>query len=144
MGVAKAVAHMKEAWAIDPGAVARFVHGTTIATNAVLERKGAAVGLITTEGFRDVLEIGRQNRSGLYDVILTQQTPVFLAPGRRRLEVPERIGADGAVVTPLDEAALRAAAAQLVADGVEAIAVCFLFSFINPVHEERALAIIEV
>jgi N-methylhydantoinase A len=143
VGVARAVAHMKQAWGIDPGAVARFVHGTTIATNAVLERKGATVGLITTEGFRDVLEIGRQNRSGLYDVILTPQTPVFLAPGRRRLEVPERIAADGSIVTPLDEPALHAAVAQLVADGVEAIAVCFLFSFINPVHEERALALIE-
>ncbi len=143
VAVGRAVEHMKASWTIDPALVARFVHGTTIATNAVLERKGAKVGLITTEGFRDVLEIGRQNRSGLYDVILTPQTPGFLAPRRRRLEVPERIAADGSVVMPLDEKAVLAAAQQLVDDGCEAIAVCFLFSFINPAHEERTLALIE-
>jgi N-methylhydantoinase A/oxoprolinase/acetone carboxylase beta subunit len=68
---------------VSPNELARFAHGTTVATNAVLERKGAKIGLITTKGFRDVLEIGRQSRRQMYDVVLRPQTPVFLAPGRR-------------------------------------------------------------
>ena len=71
------------------------MHGTTAATNAVLERKGARIGLITTEGFRDVLEIGRQMRHQMYDLVLRPETPVFLAPGRYRKEVRERLDAQG-------------------------------------------------
>src|SRR5258708_5011770 len=77
-----------------PAAIARFVHGTTVATNAVIERKGAKIGLITTSGFRDVLEIGRQLRTRLYDAVLEPETPVFLAPRQLRCEVPERLAAD--------------------------------------------------
>ena len=80
---------------IRPGDITRFVHGTTVATNAVLERKGAKVGLLTTAGFKDVLEIGRQIRRAVYSVILEPETPGFLVPGGRRKEVDERIAADG-------------------------------------------------
>src|ERR1700722_13040022 len=90
-------------WAIVPADITRFVHGTTAATNAVLERKGARVGLITTEGFRDVLEIGRQMRHQMYDLVLKPETPVFLAPGRFRKEVNERLDAQGNLLTALDE-----------------------------------------
>ncbi len=118
--------------------ITRFVHGTTVATNAVLERKGAKVGVLTTEGFRDILEIGRQIRHSLYNVILTPETPVFLAPGARRREVVERITGTGEVLTPLDEDSLCRAVDALVVDGVEAVAICFLFSFLEPKHEQRA------
>ena len=121
-----------------PNAIRRFVHGTTVATNAVLERKGAKTGLLTTAGFKDVLEIGRQIRQTLYDVILAPETPVFLAPGARRIEIRERLDASGEILTPLDEQTVLEAAEKLAADGVEAIAICFLFAFINPTHERRA------
>jgi len=140
--VRDALAAMRADWGIDPAAIARFAHGSTVATNAVIERKGAKTGIVTTAGFKDVLEIGRQMRHQMYDLILTPETPVFLAPGARRKEVRERISAQGEIVTPLDEDDVRRAAAELVADGVEAIAIVFLFSFINPAHERRAAEII--
>ena len=141
-GVRQALLHMAREWRVDAAAITRFVHGTTMATNAVLERKGAKLGLITTGGFRDVLEIGRQNRRDMYDLRLKPQTPVFLAPGALRKEVPERISAQGEVVVPLDTAAVRAAAVELAAQGVQAIAISFLFSFLDPRHEIEARAII--
>jgi N-methylhydantoinase A/oxoprolinase/acetone carboxylase beta subunit len=137
-----AVAAMRADWGIAPAMIARFVHGSTVATNAVIERKGARTGIITTAGFKDVLEIGRQMRHRMYDLVLTPETPVFLAPGSRRKEVRERISAQGEIVTPLDEDAVRARAAELAADGVEAIAIVFLFSFLNPAHERRAREIV--
>jgi len=143
-GAMVALAHAAGAWGVTAAEVRRFVHGTTVATNAVLERKGARVGLITTQGFKDVLEIGRQKRSGMYDLVLKPEAPAFLAPGARRKEVAERIAADGSVLTPLDEAAVRAAADALAADGCEAIAVAFLFAFANPAHELRAAELIRV
>lgn len=117
--------------------IARFAHGTTVATNAVIERRGARLGLIATEGFGDTLEIGRQMRRQLYDLHLRPETPGWLAPGARRFEVCERIGADGRVVTPLDEASLAAAIEGLRAAEIEAVAVCLLFAFLNPAHEQR-------
>ncbi|MEZ5099940.1 MAG: hydantoinase/oxoprolinase family protein [Thermoleophilia bacterium] len=122
---------------VAPGDVARFVHGTTTGTNAVLERRGATVGLLATEGFEDVLEIGRTRRSVLYDLAIGPQTPVFLAPGRRRRGVRERVGADGAVVLALDEQQARAQIRSLVAAGAEALAVCLLHGYRNPAHERR-------
>src|SRR5262245_60657292 len=98
-----ALERMEADWRLKPQQVTRFVHGTTVATNAVLERKGAPVGLITTAGFRDVLEIGRQMRNQMYDLALDAETPVFLAPGRFRREVRERISASGEVLHALDE-----------------------------------------
>ncbi len=123
--------------------ITRFAHGTTVATNAVLERRGAVTGLLTTQGFADVLEIGRQMRHQMYDIVLKPETPGFLAPGARRLEVRERIDAQGAIVVELDEEGVRIAARALAEQGVEAIAICFLFSFKNSIHERRARDIIK-
>ena len=130
-------------WDVAPDAVARFIHGTTIATNAVLERKGARIGILTTEGFKDVLELGRQMRHAMYDLRLQPETPVFLAPGARRAEVRERVSAQGEVLTPLDPDSLRAAVEQLISEKVDAIAICFLFSFVHPEHELQARDFIE-
>ena len=113
--------------------VGEMVHGTTLVTNAVIERKGAKLGLITTRGFRDVLEMGTEQRYDIYDLFL--QFPEPLVARRLRLEVPERVDRDGAVVEPLDREAVRAALRKLVAEGVEAVAVCFLHSYRNPEHE---------
>jgi N-methylhydantoinase A len=112
-----------------------IIHGTTATTNALLERKIARVGLITTKGFRDVLELGRRTRPKPYGL-----TGWFepLIPREWRLEVPERMDAEGAVVTPLDEAAVADAVAQLKAAGCEALVVHFLHSYVNPAHERRA------
>src|SRR5690348_6325769 len=129
---------MKREWEVDAAAIARFVHGTTVATNAVLEKKGAKIGLLATAGFKDVLEIGRQMRRAMYQLALRPETPVFLAPGAFRKEVRERVAATGEVLAPLDEASVERAIDELVADGVEAVAVSFLFSFLNPAHERRA------
>ncbi len=113
--------------------VGEMVHGTTLVTNAVIERKGAKLGLITTQGFRDILEMGTEQRYDIYDLFL--QFPEPLVARRLRLEVAERVDRDGAVVTPLDREAVRAALRRLVAEGVEAVAVCFLHSYRNPEHE---------
>lgn len=142
LAVLSAVDLIREQWSVNPEAIRRFVHGTTVATNSVLERKGAKIGLLTTEGFRDVLEIGRQMRHHMYSVILSSETPTFLIPRQFRKEVPERIDSDGNVVTPLDDQAVLKRAQELVNEGVEAIAICFLFSFKNPQHELRAAELI--
>ncbi|MBC7220436.1 hydantoinase/oxoprolinase family protein [Candidatus Bipolaricaulota bacterium] len=125
---------------IDPGSVTRVVHGSTVATNALLEGKLGKTALVTTEGFRDVIEIGRQNRSSLYDLFFTRPRPIV--PRELRFEVPERIGADGAVVRPLDRAAVARLLPALRAAGVQAVAVCFLFSFLYPDHEREAGAVL--
>jgi len=125
-------------WQVSPERVMHFIHGTTVATNAVLERKGARLGILTTEGFEDVLEIGRQNRKDIYALIQTPETPVFLAPGARRLGVRELTDASGTVVVPLDLQSLDAQVRALVEDGVNAIAICFLFSFLNSANEQQA------
>jgi len=117
-----------------------IVHGTTAATNALLERKGAHTALLTTAGFADVLEIGRQNRPHLY--ALHQQRPLQLVPANLRFEAVERLDVDGNVLVPLDEAALDALARQVVAAQPESVAVIFLFSYRNPAHEERAAEIL--
>src|SRR5271165_4046783 len=104
--------------------VEEIVHGTTLVTNALIERRGAKLGLITTAGFRDILEIGTEQRYDIYDLFLRYPDP--LVPRRRRLEVPERMDRDGNAIVPIDLDTVRAAARKLAADGVEAIAVCFL------------------
>ena len=126
-----------------PGQVSRFVHGTTIATNAVLEHKGAVMGLLMTAGFEDTLEIGRLKRSKMYDLFLDPSTPTFLAPGRRRKGINERIDAQGNILTPLDENQVRQVVRALVDEyDVQAIAVCYMLSFRNPAHERRTREII--
>ena len=135
--VIAAVERLAAVEGVTPGTIAQMAHGTTVATNAVLERKGGRLGIIATEGFRDTLEIGRQMRRRMYEVRLDPQTPVFLAPRAMRLGVRERIGPRGEVIEPLDEDSVRAALDRLVAAGAECIAVCLLFSFVNPAHERR-------
>jgi N-methylhydantoinase A len=141
-GVKAAMDYMRREWRVSPDEIVRFVHGTTVATNAVIEAKGAKIGLITTAGFKDVLEIGRQMRHSVYDLLLKPETPVFLAPGALRKEVVERLTATGEVLVPLDESSVMRAVDELVAEGVEAIAVSCLFSFLNPAHERRTREII--
>ncbi len=117
-----------------------FAHGTTIATNALLERQGARTALLTTAGFVDVIEIGRQNRPHLYE--LHQRRPAPLTPPDLRFEAIERLDIHGAVLTPLDEKALYRTAAAIAAAEPESLAICFLFSFRNPRHEQRAARIL--
>jgi N-methylhydantoinase A len=143
VAVLESLGRMAVEWGILPQAVDRFIHGTTVATNAVLERKGARVGLLTTEGFADIIEIGRQMRRQMYDLALVPETPVFLAPGRFRKEVRERVGPKGEVLVPLDEGSVLAAAESVVRSGAEAFAICFLFSFLNDAHEKRAREIVK-
>jgi N-methylhydantoinase A len=116
--------------------VAYVVHGTTVATNSIIEGKVARAGFITTEGFRDMLEIARQTRPTLYDLQFEKPPP--LVPRYRCFGVPERLDARGNVIVPLDESAVRVAAERLRAEGVESVAVCFLHSYVNPAHEKRA------
>ena len=111
------------------------MHATTVATNAILEGKGARTALLTTEGFRDVVEIGRLRMPELYN--LNYQKPVPLVPRRRRYEVPERLAADGSVVRELDETAVGAAARAIRQDGASAVAVSYLHAYANPAHEAR-------
>ncbi len=113
-------------------------HGSTVATNAILERKGAKTALITTRGFRDVLAIGRQNRPQLY--ALYPQLPPPLIPRAWCYEVPERLDYTGAVLTPLDMAALDRVLDDVAAQGIESVAVCFLYSYVNPAHEQAVKA----
>ena len=120
--------------------VAEITHGTTLVTNTVIERKGAVVGLITTAGFRDVLEAGTEQRYDIYDLFLRFPEP--MVPRHRRLEVAERIDRDGAVITPLDTEAVRRAARRLRDEGAEAIAICFLHAYREPAHEQQAAAIV--
>ncbi len=117
------------------------VHGTTTATNALLERRGARTALLTTAGFEDVLAIGRQDRPHLYR--LSQTRPPALVPAAWRFGVRERVAADGTVLTPLDEAQVADLAGRLAADGVQSIAVVLLFSFRHPAHEQRVAALLQ-
>ena len=125
VAVLQALLRLEADWGLPPQQVCRFVHGTTVATNAVLERNGPRVGVITTAGFRDVLEIGRQMRHQMYELALDPEAPVFLAPGRFRREVKERVTAAGEVLRALDETALAAAADELVAAGAQSLAIVF-------------------
>ncbi len=124
----------------DPAAVGLLIHGTTLATNAIIERKGALTALVTTEGFRDVLDIGYESRYDQYDIMI--EKPPALVPRERRLVVPERVDVHGRVLKPLDEAAVEAAAGELARLGVESVGIGFLHSYANPAHERRAREII--
>ena len=119
-----------------PEQVDFFIHGTTVATNTLLERKGAVTALVVTAGFRDVLQIGRQERPSLYDWRIRRPDP--LAPRRLRFEVAERVVHTGEVLIPLTGAEIDRVVALLAAADVDAIAVCLLHSYANPAHE-RAL-----
>jgi N-methylhydantoinase A len=134
-GVLAALHSVTQAAAIEPRHVGLIIHGTTLATNAVIERKGAKTALLTTEGFRDVIEIRHENRFEQYDVNIDLPPP--LVPRRLRLPVRERIDAQGSVLVPLDDASLARAIDSLAALEVEAVAVGYLHSFTNPDHERR-------
>src|SRR5918993_6068869 len=123
-----------EASEIDAGAVVALAHGMTVATNALLERRGARTALVTTEGFRDILEIARQNRPSLYN--LAQDRPPALVPRELRFTVRERMGPEGEI-EPLDEGSLEKAVTALKEAEVEAVAVCLLFAFMHSEHERR-------
>jgi N-methylhydantoinase A len=122
--------------ALAPADLSIIIHGTTLATNAIIERKGAKTALLTTEGFRDTIEIRHENRFEQYDVNIDLPPP--LVPRRRRFPVRERIDASGRVLVPLDEAATASLADRLAAERIEAVAIGFLHSFTNPAHERRA------
>ncbi len=143
-GVIQGLCEICERFDVNRGAIDHVLHGTTIATNAVLEYKGAKTGMVTTEGYRDILHIGRHQRPQHYSIM--QEVPWQdrpLVQRRHRKVVPERLSPpDGTVLKPLDEDAVREAARELREAGVEAIAVCFLFAYINPAHEQRAAEII--
>ena len=131
------IAGAKEVFAsagIDPVSVDLVLHGTTLATNAILERKGAVTALITTEGFRDVLEIGYETRYDQYNIFLEKVTP--LVPRNRRLCLSERIDINGQVILELNESAIPELVPNLTAAGVESIAIGFLHAYANPVHEQ--------
>jgi N-methylhydantoinase A len=123
-----------------PGQVGRVVHATTLFTNALIERKGAPTGLLTTAGFADVLEIARERKYELYDLFLEMPQPLVPRPWRR--EAQERLGPDGTVETPLNVAAALDEVASLVAQGVTSLGICFLHSYANPAHERQAAAAI--
>ncbi len=120
---------------LSAGPETTVVHGATVATNALLERRGARTALITTEGFRDVLEIGRQARSDLYALHPTRPAP--LVPAAWRFELQERVDQRGEVLAPLDPKATDAIVRRILAEEFESVAICFLFSFLNPSHEQQ-------
>ena len=125
---------------VDPATAGLLIHGTTLATNAIIERKGALTALVTTEGFRDVLDIGYESRYDQYDIMI--EKPSALVPRERRLVVPERVDIAGRVLMPLDEAAVEAAAEALARLEIESVGIGFLHSYANPAHERRAREII--
>ena len=138
--IADGLARLMRRHAVKPAEIARIVHATTVATNAILEGKGAVTGLVTTEGFRDVLEMRRLRIPEMYT--LGYRTPPPLVPRRLRLEVAERMGPRGEVRRPLDEASARDAAARLAAAGVEAVAIALIHAYANPAHEKRVAEIV--
>jgi N-methylhydantoinase A len=133
-GIVHGIGRRLRAGGVAPGAVEYVAHGTTVATNALLERKGAPTALITTRGFRDLLEIARQKRPALYDLFARKPAP--LVPRRHRYEVTERVTADGRVRTPIDLREVDEVLERIASDGgVEALAICFLYAFLAPEHE---------
>lgn len=143
-GVLQGVVELCAMSGVEPAAIDHVFHGTTTATNAVLEHKGVAAGMITNEGFRDIIHIGRHQRVQHYSIrqeLPWQDRPLIRR--RHRKTVPGRLAPPGgAEIVPLGEAAIRKAARELKAEGVSAVAICFLFSYLNPAHEERAKAIV--
>ncbi len=138
--VEQGIQALLEAAGLAAAEVRATVHGTTLATNALIERKGARTALLTTAGFRDALEIRREGRYDMYDIFIDPPPP--LVPRHLRREVQERLLADGSVLRPLDEAQARSVIADLVAGGVEAIAICLLHAYVNPAPERRLAALV--
>ena len=139
-GVLDGVSRIVAQAGILPHDIGLVIHGTTLATNALIERKGARTALIVTEGFRDALEIAYEHRFEQSDLYMERPRP--LAPRYLRFTVPERTAADGSVLRPLDETALLDLVPVLEAEGVASVAVCFLHSYVNPAHEQQAGALL--
>ena len=139
-GFLDAVERALQEEAFPPEALGHIVHATTVATNAILERKLSPTVLVVTEGFGDILEIARQTRPVLYDLDALRPAP--LVPRQLCLEVPERLAADGTTICELDEVAVRKAAETIASAGVEAVVVCFLHAYLNDAHERRAAALL--
>ena len=121
---------------LDPSQIRYLVHGTTLVTNTIIQRKGARTALLATEGFRDSVEIGREHRYELYDLFL--ELPIPLTPRHLRFDVPERLAAGGEVLREVDEGMVEALAAELAEREIEAVAISFLHSFANPANEQAA------
>jgi N-methylhydantoinase A len=139
--IEQGIADLLRMHTIAPSQVGHIGHGTTVATNLVIERRGALTGLITTRGFRDVIEIGRQVRPHLFDYSVTKPPP--LAVRAHRFEIGERVNSRGEILVALDEGEVEAAAVQLKHAGVKSVAVCFLHSYRNPAHEQAARRVVE-
>ncbi|MBN9476571.1 MAG: hypothetical protein ABS43_16900 [Bordetella sp. SCN 67-23] len=140
-GAIRGIATLLAREQVEGAQVSRVVHATTLFTNALIERRGVKTGLITTEGFRDTLEMRREFKYDLYDLFV--ELPAPLVPREARLEATERLRADGSVDTPLDEASVLRAGQALADQGIESIAVVFLHAHANPVHERRARDLLE-
>ena len=139
-GVLEGLGELAELHERDLRIIARFIHGTTLVANSIIERRGSPTALITTKGFADVLEIGREARYDLYDLNLERPEP--LVPRPLRFEVPERVLADGSELEPLDEAAARELVRRLADLGIESVAISLLHSYANPAHEQRIAEIV--
>lgn len=140
LGVLEGVRVVLASAELAAGDISLVIHGTTLATNAVIERKGAKTALLTTEGFRDVLALGNESRYDQYDLNIELAQP--LVPRRWRLPVTERLDNTGKVLLPLDEAAVEQHVAFMKAEGIEAVAIGFMHGFVNPAHEKQAAAIL--
>ena len=140
LAVENALRPVLENGSVDARERGTLIHGTTLVTNALIERKGALTALLTTAGFRDAVEIGREHRYELYDLNLDLPKP--LVPRHLRFDVPERLAADGSVLEKLDEAYVRKLVGELRDKGIKAIGICYLNSFRNPAHEKRSAEII--
>jgi N-methylhydantoinase A len=140
LAVENALGPVLENGSVDGRQRGTLIHGTTLVTNALIERKGALTALLTTSGFRDAVEIGREHRYELYDLNLDLPKP--LVPRHLRFDVPERMAADGSILQELDEAFVRKLVGELRDKGIKAIGVCYLNSFRNPAHEKRTAEII--
>ena len=139
--LAQAIQDCFEKIQLAPRSIETFVHGSTVAINTVVERKGARTALVVTRGTRDVYTIGRGNRPDAYDVWFKRPEP--LVPRHLTFEVDERLGADGGVRVPFDAAQSAAVAARVAASGVDAIAICLLHSWSDPAHEQQMAALVE-
>ncbi len=139
-GVLEGMARILDEAGITPAAIALVVHGTTLATNAIIERKGARTAFITTEGFRDILALRNESRYDQYNLDI--ELPAPLVPRHLRFPVPERLDRTGRVLLSLDEDAVRALVPRLVRENIESVAIGFLHGFVNPAHERRAAALI--
>jgi N-methylhydantoinase A len=134
-GVMNAIREVNAQTSTAPSDIAQIVHGTTLVTNALIERKGARTALITTKGFRDALEIAREHRYDLYDLMI--ELPEPLAPRELRFELDERVLSDGSVLKAIDDGEIRALVDRLNAEEIEAVAVCLIHSYVNPDHERQ-------